>query len=355
MKEILFVLPKLGGGGAEKVVLTLLNNLDRKKFKPHLVIFDDSGNYMSNLSPDVIVKVIKTRFNMKKYFDILFYIRKLNPDIVFSTMRTTSTILSILKIFFPKKSKLIIRENNTPSVSIQESRFTFIWGYIYRKILKKSKIIICQSNFMKKDFIDNFSYSGDNLVKIYNPVDIVAIEKILKDSDSPYSSKYKNIVFVGKMTKQKGIDILLNSFAEFTSPDSSLRLWLLGNGIMADKYKELANNLGIGKRVKFIGEVNNPYKWIKYADLFVLPSRYEGLPNVVLEAIVCNCPIVTSDHPGGTKEIMSIINQPNRVVDKFTWEKNWFEKQIVDTKSFYREFEVKNVIKKYEKIFGSKL
>lgn len=351
MKKIVFVMPKLGGGGAERVVSTIIRHINKKKFDCHLILFNREGDYQSDIPKSINIEVIKNKNILFFAYELIKKIRKIDPDIVFSSMRSVSALLSVLKLFLPSKLKFVFRENNTPSVSIKESRFPFIWKVIYKTLFKNADTIICQSNYMVNDFKNEFNYSGQNLVRIYNPVDIDMIKKKSENGTSPFSKiPGNNVVVVGKMTKQKGIDILLKSFAKYDERNKDTHLWLLGEGEKISEYQALSNNLGISDRVHFVGRQKNPFIWMRHADLFILPSRYEGLPNVLLEAICLGCPVVTTNHPGGTNEIMEIIDATDRIVE-LNWDDKWFTDMIVDEEKFKRYFDVFNVITLYEDVF----
>lgn len=351
LKKIVFVMPKLGGGGAERVVATIIKYIDKNKFQCSLILFNGEGDYQNEVPKNVDVNILSKNSLISNSFELIKKIRKLNPDIVFSSMRSISALLGILKIFLPSKVNLVFRENNTPSASIKESRFPFIWKVIYKTVFKKANTIICQSEHMINDFKKEFNFSGKNLMKIYNPLDIEMIKSNSNRGNSPFpNSKYKNVVAIGKMTEQKGFDLLLKSFAKHDDKTKDIQLWILGEGKKYCEYQRLAVSLGINDRVHFVGRQRNPFLWLRYADLFILSSRYEGLPNVLLEALCCGCPVVTTDHPGGTKEVMDIIGYPDRIVE-LDWDEKWFYKMDGIMNILKKNFEASLVIKKFEKVF----
>lgn len=354
MKTIVFFMPQLGGGGAERVVSTVLKFLDKKKYKIFLVLIHNQGDYLQYL-PDEVTKVV---LNSKKaryaLFDLVRKLREINPDIVFTSLRGNSLMVSLVKPLLSKKTKIIFREDNTPSVAIKESRFSLLWKLYYLTFFKRADYIICQSDFMKNDFKKNFNISGDKIGRIYNPIDFEFLENMTKDIENPYKlNRKKNIVIVTRMAYQKGIDILLQSIYQNKSKLINKKIFIIGEGKLFQDYKRLAEKLDILDIVTFTGRINNPFVWMKYADLFVLPSRYEGLPNVLLEAAALNCEIITTNHPGGTKEIMQIIGREKNMVNELDWDESWFEKKVsnIDMESLYETFNVKSIIAKYESIF----
>lgn len=347
-------MPRLGGGGAERVVATIIRYLDKKQFKVHLILFKGDGEYQELIPQEVSIEILNTRNIVDTSLELIKSIRRINPKIVFSSMRSVSALLGILSFFFPRNTRLIFRENNTPSVSIAESRFPLVWKIIYKTIFRRANTIICQSDYMVDDFKEKFNFTGNNLMKIYNPVDFDMIDKKSDDGTVPFQNNgYKNVVAIGKMSPQKGFDLLLHSFALNRSKTKDVNLWLLGDGEYINSYKELAETLDITDQVYFVGRQSNPYVWLKHADLFILPSRYEGLPNVLLEALSCHCPVIVTNHPGGTNEIMNIIGSPNRIVNSLNWEKKWFNKMVFSDNEFKNNFDVMIIMEKYVELFNS--
>ncbi|WHT49995.1 glycosyltransferase [Sporosarcina thermotolerans] len=162
-----------------------------------------------------------------------------------------------------------MRENNTPSESISESKYPLVWKIVYNTIFKKVDKIICQSDYMVEDFKNEFGFDESKLIRIYNPVDIEMVRQMSMQDPSPFGKEgYKNVVVVGKMMPQKGIDILLNSVAKNKNKLKNVKIWILGNGKYFRDYVKLSENLGITNYVNFVGRQANPFIWMKNADLF---------------------------------------------------------------------------------------
>ncbi|MFS0788252.1 glycosyltransferase [Shouchella sp. 1P09AA] len=355
MKHIAIIMPKLGGGGAERVITTIIRHIDKEKFKVTLILVHEDGEYQKDIPDNIRIKILSANKVRYAGLELINIIRSLKPDIVFSSIRGTSFLIGSIKRFFPKKTKVVIRENNSPSVSIKSNKNSVLWKGIYNTVFKRFDKIICQSEFMKKDFIENFSFKEDKLKRIYNPVDTKLVKEMSLMGENPFEheGKKKNVVLVGKLTAQKGIDLIINSI--FNNPDQTknIKLWIIGDGTLRDNYQKLVVEKELTSKVIFVGRVNNPFIWISNADLLVLPSRYEGLPNVVLEALSLKTPIVTTDHPGGTNEVLSILRLEHRVVHNLDWSQSWFDDTYDSSFSIKDLFSEKVIIKQYEELFNS--
>ncbi|GGP02168.1 hypothetical protein GCM10010992_05470 [Cloacibacterium rupense] len=296
-KSILFILPDLNAGGAERIVTTIANHLPREKFSPSILLLRKEGLYLDFLQKDVEIVDIKTPRIRHSLKPILLQIRKRKPDIVFSGFGEVNAYLSLFIKLFPK-TKFIARETNVVSkhVTRREIRFFYKFYNNYHKI-------ICQSDDMKNDLVENFKIKKEKLIKINNPVDFSFIEEKLENSVKPesYKSDYKNVVAVGNLSSRKGFDNLLKVFGNLK--DKNIILHILGDGRDKELLHQMKKDLGLENLI-FHGVQKNPYPFLKFADLFVLSSRYEGFPNVLLEAGACGTYSLANNCKGGINEII---------------------------------------------------
>lgn len=146
--------------------------------------------------------------------------------------------------------------------------------------------------------------------KINNPLDFKYIQKMCAfGSEIVLPNNKINILTIGRLTYQKGFDLLLTAFSKIEN--EKYHLTIIGEGEQKSELIKLSNDLNIADKVSFISETNNPYAVMRSADVFVSSSRWEGYPNVVIEAIACGLPVVANDYPGGIKEI---INSNNGII-----------------------------------------
>lgn len=353
-KSIIFILPDLETGGAERIVTTIANHLPREIFTPKIMLLRKEGGYLSLLKDDVEIIDLKVQRIRNSIFPILRELRKQKPDIVFSGFGEVNAYLSIFIKLFPK-IKFIARETNIVSQHVTRPEIRFFYRF-YNNFHK----IICQSDDMVEDLLQNFNLKKDKIVKINNPVDFDFINEKLHTSERPkaFVENAQHIVAIGNLSHRKGIDLLLKSFAHLKN--DNIRLHILGDGRDKDLLHELKQNLGL-ENVIFHGRQSNPYQYLKHADLFVLSSRYEGFPNVLLEAGACGIFALANDCKGGIREIIqegingevADINQSEAFAKKTkeALSENHNKQQIIN--SIYNRFSKDIIMKQYIDVLSS--
>lgn len=295
--SVIFILPDLETGGAERIVTTIANHLSRDRFEPKILLLRKQGGYLNFLKKDVEIIDINTERIRHSLKPILREIYRRRPDIVFSGFGEVNAYLSLFIKLFPR-TKFIARETNvvTQHVTRKEIKFFYNFYNNYQKI-------IAQSDDMMKDLVDNFNIKKKKIVKINNPVDFDFIEEKLRNALKPEGFKYnfKHVVAIGNLSARKGFDNLLKVFSRLKN--ENIMLHILGDGQDKEVLLQMKEFLGL-KNVIFHGRQENPYQFLKYADLFILSSRYEGFPNVLLEAGACGTYSLANNCPGGINEII---------------------------------------------------
>jgi len=295
--SVIFILPDLETGGAERIVTTIANHLSRDKFEPKILLLRKEGGYLSLVREDVEIIDIKTeriRYSLKP---ILKEIYRRKPDIVFSGFGEVNAYLSLFIKLFPQV-KFIARETNVVSQHVTKKEIRFFYSF-YNNYHQ----IIAQSDDMMNDLVANFKISRSKIVKINNPVDFDFINEKLLNVGKPecFKYNYKNVVAIGNLSARKGFDNLLKVFSRLKN--ENIILHILGDGKDREILHQMKEFLDL-KNIIFHGRQENPYQFLKYADLFILSSRYEGFPNVLLEAGACGTYSLANNCPGGINEII---------------------------------------------------
>ena len=169
----------------------------------------------------------------------------------------------------------------------------------------KSNGIIANSEGNRKELICNFGINGDKIKVIHNPIDLDIISNLTPISDF-YDPNYFNFISVGRLNKGKNQEMLLRVFKELKK--KKIRLYIFGVGELDSYLKNIIVQLNIDNQVFLKGFSNDIFSYLKGADAFLFGSNHEGFPNVLVEAMACGLPIVSTNCPSGPNEIMEAYN-----------------------------------------------
>ncbi len=301
-RSIMFVLPNLGGGAA-RVIVTLLQHLDRERFRLHLVVIDTFyGWYLREVPSDVTVHVLGKRRASRAVFKMLATIWRVRPAIVVSTQGYINFMLLVTRPFFPR-CKLVVREV-VGERYLGDNRYRDLFYRWYLRLVRRADRIVTQSDPVAREMRERVQARPGQVVRIHNPVDTERLARERCQEPSPYRGPGPHVLGVGRLTYQKGFDLLLDAFAGARAHARAGTLTILGVGEDREALEAQAARLGIADVVHLAGFQEHPYAYFAHADVFVLSSRYEGLPNVLLEALASGCPAIAFDCPHGVNEIV---------------------------------------------------
>jgi len=357
----MILVPSLKGGGTEKVVNSIASNLDKSKFQVSLVVVDYSDPFFEVQDSNVKVIDLKKKSAKSAVRSIIRTIKQVSPDIVMSTSTHLNILLACSRAFLPKNILLMARESNVVSHNNQFSPYPKLFNFLIRRFYKNYDRIVCQSNDMKDDLIENYGLKNDNLVVINNPVNIEKIEKLSAAAiEGKQESRHGSVKFItiGRIHPQKGYDRIIEGLSKIKF---DFEYWILGKG--SEEHKSYLDNLvesfGLNDKVSFLGIKKNPFKYLVEADYYLFGSRFEGFPNVLLEAGACGLPIIAYDCPGGINEIIAhgkngvMLEQNNNTgfvnaIQSAQSQDFDFEEIKLLTKS---KFGVNKIISKYEETY----
>jgi glycosyltransferase involved in cell wall biosynthesis len=303
-EKVLLLLPSLHGGGAQRVFSVLLRHLDRTKFEPHLALLEAQGPYLKDIPSDVAVHELKASRVRYAIPRIVKVVKQVRPRTVLSTLGHMNLALTIAKPLLPDGTRLVIRESAVPSMFLADSTsYPRIWAGLYRLFYRRADKIVCLCDAMVEDMAVNFKLPRQNLVRIYNPVDVQRVRELAERGGNPYSGPGPHLLAAGRLSREKGFDLLLTAMPAVRKRFPKANLTILGEGPLGGDLAAQADRLGMSESVRFAGFLENPWPYFRYSSLFVLPSRYEGLPNVVLEALALQVPVVAADCPGAIREL----------------------------------------------------
>lgn len=361
-KKIAFVLPALYGGGAERVALRIANGLAEKGYNVDLVLSQFKGSYISLVSPKVNVVDLgcSDKFvTLKSIPKLISYLKKNKPKVLFSTLFRTNFIVYLTLLLSASKSRLVIRHPNMlyPKGS-KDSFYTFVTKKLAIKTAQKADAVVLTSQLMKDELLSLASFDIDKLHIIPNPV---PVKEIQEKADLPLQHEWFEedsdpvILSVGRLTQQKGYVDLINAFAKVVVNTPS-KLLILGEGEQRYELEELIKQLKLENKVALPGFVDNPYQYMARAKVFALPSKWEGFPNVLVEAMACGTKVVAADCPGGTAEILengkwgalTTVNDVPALVNALIEALQDNKPSL--SKSRVNDFTLEEMLKKYEQV-----
>jgi glycosyltransferase involved in cell wall biosynthesis len=306
--SVLFAIPALDRGGPDRVLFELLSRLDRRRFRPSVMVGAPTGHYLSRLPGDVSVTVLGDSGRRRDRYPALRALRALwraRPDVVFATLRM-QLALGMVAPAFPPRTRLVLRP---PTPHSSDFAALIARSPIKHRMsralalatLRRADAIVCQSRVMYDDYREVL---GDErkLRVIGNPIDTASVARIAaREVALPGSPA---LVSVGRFWPVKGYDILLAALPVVRARHPGLHLTIYGEGPDRPALEAQARSLGIADAVTFAGFNPDPLPSVRAADLFVLASRYEAFPNAALEALACGTPVVLTSCFGANRQIV---------------------------------------------------
>lgn len=307
-KTIAFFLPSLYGGGAEKTMLNLASGIAARGYKVDLVLVKAQGPYLDQLPEKIRVIDLKAKRSIMCYPALIRYLRYEQPECLLSAMHI-NIIALIARTFSRVSTKVIVSERNTISLLVKNSSNLRLKlnSKLIRYFYPLADSIIAVSKGVAKDLSKTAKISNSRIEVIYNPVVTPLLRKMANvPLEHPWfvDNAPPVILAVGSLTIQKDFKSLIEAFARLRRTHIA-RLLILGEGDKRKELEILIKKHNLQNVVLLPGFVSNPYPYMRRSAVFVLPSRWEGLPGVLIEALYCGLPIVATDCPGGTREILS--------------------------------------------------
>ena len=312
--KVVFVLPNLAHGGSQRVLLNLMAGLDTSRFCVEFIVFESIGPLAQDVPNEVILHVLGTSRLRGSWLALWRKLEELRPDVVVSTLGHVNLLLLIMRRFLTFRTKVVIREPNTPSKSIPSLRFSWALILGYRLLYRRADVVICQSGLMRRELSRDFGVPQDRMVFLPNPVDIETIRAGAAPAER-WPGAGLRFVGVGRLTPQKGFDRLVRAMAAL--PDDA-HLTLVGDGPEMAGLKSLVAEIGVESKVLFAGYRSPPWHYMAGADALVMASRWEGLPNAALEALACGTPVIADRGSGGLPELNEeIVSGALTIVDDY--------------------------------------
>jgi glycosyltransferase involved in cell wall biosynthesis len=330
VKRVAFYLDALQGYGADRILVKIANGLADRKIQVDFVLSKQTNKASQSIHPAIrLFDLASSRLNVNKnVFGLAHYLHVHQPDVLFSSIHFNNVTAAAALMLSGVKSKLVVRQANTLRCQLRSYRFPIglLLGFCTRLAYKRADLIISQSKGMSRDITTFMKADARKVQLVYNPT---VTPNIFEQAQQPtshawFDQKVAPIILAGgRLKPQKDFTTLIQAFSKVKQQIPDAKLVILGEGPQRQELEALVVQLGIAESVDLIGFQKNPYAFIAMADVFVLSSQYEGLPNILIEALALGKEIVATDCDSGPAEILKYgkygklvpTNDPDQMAD----------------------------------------
>lgn len=318
----------LTGGGAQRRTIAIVNGFAARGHEVELVVVSDHGELAGELDRRVKLRVLDSasiRFfgvaegrrrlrglqTAASVVALARYLRRERPEVLLSAANHVNLVSVLARLLARSDVRLVLRTSNHPSGNLNveprvERLIRILLRWMARHVYPLADAVIAVSDGVADDLSELTGIARESITTIYNPI---VTPRLLEQARVPVDHDWLApgappvVLAVGTLKLQKDFPCLLRAFAAVRAT-RPVRLVVLGEGAARRKLERLATSLGVARDVSFPGYAANPYAWMSRASVLVLSSRWEGLPGVLIEAMACGCPVVSTDCPSGPSEIL---------------------------------------------------
>jgi len=367
--KLLFVCGSLAGGGAEKILAYLVNHLDPRRYDRRLVILERKLDYLSEIDPAVRLDCLDQTPRLglfKVAYRLRGLLREYRPAVVISVLNYVNIVTMLAKLFSGVRTRVILCEHLHLHDYFPAGPFGRLKRTLMCRTFDHAEAIVAVSKSIKHNMETEYGLDPRRIHVIYNPIPIDEIvAKSRTAVDHPFFSpgRFKVIISAGRLVRQKRFDRMLRAFAQARAKRRDLRLIILGKGELERELKDLARELGIEQEIDLVGFQERPSAWMAKADMFAMSSEREGFPNVLIEAMACGVPIISTDCLSGPGEIIDpgrnglLVPEepPEALAEAFLKlaDDDALRAQFSEAgKRFADQFRIEKVLPQYERLFS---
>jgi glycosyltransferase involved in cell wall biosynthesis len=308
-------MPRFGDGGGERVWLNILERLDRARWQPSLAFFEKTdSHFFAEIPADVRVHDFGKRRRAslelpRMVAQLAGALRTERPAAVVSMLHTWGFILEAAQLVSGRRVPVIVNEHIHVSSSLthlqaQRPLLSRVAPILHRVAYRRAARIVAISTTQAAELEANYGVAPNRLVVIPNGIDRARIEELsTRPLDDAWLAEGPYVLAIGRLIPQKGLDDLVRAYADI-APGIEERLAIAGEGELRSQLERLIEELGLDRRVRLLGRLDNPFPALAGAQAFVMSSRWEALPQVLMEALALGAPVVSTDCPTGPREIL---------------------------------------------------
>lgn len=307
-----FFIPDLSVGGAEQVTVTIVNGLASRGYTIDLLLSRFEGELRDRLSNDVNVVTLPPArtsvFGVAAHFPaIASYLRRTEPDVLIPHLEHPSIVCLAVSRLFDVDTPIVPTQHSAFGESADRTPKDRIVQGLVPRLYPAADRIVAVSQGVADGVSERTSVRREDISVLHNPVEIDSIHERARepvDHEWIEDDTLKVVLFVGRLADQKDLETWIRAFETVHDRNPNTRGVIVGKGPRREALTTLVGELGLNDAVSMPGFVENPYRFMRQASAFVLSSRYEGLPTVLIEALACGCPVASTDCPSGPREIL---------------------------------------------------
>ena len=308
LPTILLFLPSLEGGGAERVFARLANEFAALDYPVHLALARAAGPYLSEISDRVRVVDLGATSVFRSLPALCRHLRAERPAVVLSALDHANATAILARAVARTGTRCVVSTRAVRTAVYLKDKTTRRWlmQQVGRVTYRFADLIIANSHVVADDFAQSLGIPPQRMSVIYNPLDLARIEERSRASlEHPWLADRSPpvILSVGSLTAVKDFATLIGAFAAIRSARPA-RLVILGEGSQRANLETLVRQLQLQDDVLMPGFADNPFPWMRRAAVFVSSSLTEGCPNALMEALACGAPVVSTNGPGGSAEVL---------------------------------------------------
>lgn len=351
--KVLFIIPTLLAGGAERVMSFVSQNLDKNKFNSSLVVIGFEKDNKYDLKGITVHYLGKDRV-MNAVIPLIRIIRKEKPQVIISAISHLNITMGLISVFFPKtkfigrhtivsqdRVKLVVEKKTSAKRKVVKS---FQFAY------KRLDIILCQSKDMYNHMRDEYHIPQEKLRIINNPI----TDSFQIKSNPKHKCNIVKYITVARLKKSKGHERILNCLSKLDYP---FQYTIIGSGPEKDNIFKQAKELGIEDTISHVPYTNEVSKYLSESDFYLQASYAEGFPNCLIESCSVGTPAIAFKAPGGLDEIIEdglngfLVETEEQFVEKLNHKQEWYPEKIRE--SVFSKFNKDKIIQDYENLINS--
>jgi glycosyltransferase involved in cell wall biosynthesis len=318
--RVLFAIGEMSGGGSQRQLIGILQRLDRSRFIPQLYLVSPGGELLPEVPADVPVHVFAERCKQNRWWypgqahrarvrDLAETIRQERIDLVYDRTyhMTLITAPAARRAGVPRIS--VVVADPAFDIDTNRERFRFVKRSLLRGAYRTADRVIAVSEGVRTAVEAYYGLPPGKAITVYNFFDIERIDRLMAEplpaGETKQSGRFE-VVAAGRLHPQKGFNYLLEAVRELVRARGleQLHLRILGSGPLEAELRSYVAQHRLESYVTLSGFRQNPLPFFRQADLYCLSSLYEGMPNTLVEAMLCRVPVLATDCPSGPREIL---------------------------------------------------